>query len=99
MVGTAAGGSGPWRLWRRPGQVGARELRLFAGVGEESRGGRGGGEVEAAELRETLPHHGGAAEEEEKQCQKNRLLGRWQMRECCIDRSLSSRVTRDHDLV
>jgi len=104
-VGRPGGGDsgrrfGPWRLWRRPGQVRARELQLFAGVGEESRGGRGG-EVEAAtaELRETIPHHGGAAEEEEKQCQKNRLLGRWQTRECRIDRSLSSRVTRDHDLV
>ena len=87
-MGTAAGGSGPWPLWRRPGQVGTRELRLFAGVGEESRDRRGG-QVEATgtELRETIPHHGGAAEEEEKQCQQNRLLGRWQTRECHIDRS------------
>ena len=67
----------------------------------EKKVGRERGEVEAAaaELRETIPHHGGAAEEEEKQCQKNRLLGCWQTRECRIDRSLSSRETKDHDLV
>ena len=69
MVGRPGGGDGG-RVVRglgggveSAGQVGARELRLLAGVGEESRGERGG-EGKRPRPRssgETLPRCGGSS--------------------------------------
>ena len=69
MVGRPGGGDGG-RVVRglgggveSAGLVGARELRLLAGVGEESRGERGGRERGHGPRSsgETLPHRGGSS--------------------------------------
>jgi len=94
VVGRPGGGDGG-RLVRglgvgveSAGQVGVRELRLLAGVGEESRGERGG-EGKRPRPRssgETLPRHGGSSRRRQgrgwrrrtkNSANKNRVLGRW----------------------
>ena len=93
MVGRPGGGDGG-RVGRglgggveSAGQVGPRELRLLAGVGEESRGERGGRERGHGRGALARPYRataeavgggrGGGGGGGRKTVQKNRVLGRW----------------------